>query len=135
MKQVLIIFTLLVSITLFAQTGKPIDVPQIVVKVGLDQTIDLDGTSITFLKVIEDSRCPNGVDCIWAGEAKVLVRIGSVDGETVEKTLTFKNGMSVIAGLFNNKELQFLQLTPYPDANISEAEKKPYTLLLRSIEK
>ncbi|MFT5078151.1 MAG: hypothetical protein ACI9KI_000453 [Patiriisocius sp.] len=135
MKQVLIIFTLLVSITLFAQTGKAIDVPQIVVKVGLDQTINLDGTSITFLKVIEDSRCPNGVDCIWEGEAKVLIRIGTVDGEVVGKTLTFKNGMSVIAGFFNNKELQFLQLTPHPDANISEAEKQPYALLLRALEK
>jgi hypothetical protein len=135
MKQVLFIFTLLLSVTLSAQDDKPIEVPQIVVKVGLTQTIVLEGTSITFLEVVEDSRCPSGVDCIWAGEAKVLVRIGSVDGEAVEKTLTFKNGMSVIAGLFNNKELQFLQLAPYPDANISEAEKKPYSLLLRSIEK
>jgi hypothetical protein len=135
MKQVLIIFTLLVSITLIAQTGKPIDVPQIVVKVRLNQTIALEGTSITFLEVIEDSRCPNGVDCIWAGEAKVLIRIGTVDGALVEKKLTFKNEMSVIAGLFNNKELQFLQLTPYPDANISEAEKEPYALLMRAVEK
>lgn len=37
---------------------------------------------------MEDSRCPTGVTCIWAGRARVKVEITS-EGKTEEKTLTF----------------------------------------------
>lgn len=115
-----------------AQEDKPIEVPQIVVKIGLNKTVDIDGLAITFLEVLEDSRCPKNVDCAWAGQAKVLVRIISTNGDTVEETITFKNGAAVLASLFN-KELHFLRLSPYPDANISKEDSAPYALLTRVV--
>ena len=134
MKSFLFILTLLLSVPLIAQEDKPIEVPQIALKLGITETIQLDGISVSFLEVIEDSRCPRNVECMWAGEAKVKISIGTDDGELIEKTIVFKNGMSVIAGLFENKELQFLKLSPYPDANISLADRAPYALLIKAIE-
>jgi len=135
MKPILFIVTLFFSSLVMAQQDKPIDVPQIAVKIPLAEVIKLDGIEITFLKVLEDSRCPRNVECIRAGEAKVLVSIKSEEGEAVEKTLAIKNGLAAIAGLFMDKELQFLQLTPYPDANISVADRAPYVLLMRAVKK
>lgn len=34
---------------------------------------------IEFIKLIEDSRCPEGMQCIWAGRAVVELRINSKD--------------------------------------------------------
>lgn len=134
MKSLLYILALLISSSLIAQDDKPIEVPQIAVKLGLSETIQLEGTSISFVKVITDSRCPRNVECMWAGEAKVVVNITSEDGETLEKTMVFKNGRAIIAGLFDDKELQFLKLTPYPDANIPLSDRAPYALLMRTVE-
>ena len=134
MKSFLFILTLLLSIPLIAQDDKPIEVPQIAVKLGVSEKIQLEGVSVSFLEVITDSRCPRNVECMWAGEAKVRVSIGTDDGEVIEKIIVFKNGMSVIAGLFNSIELQFLKLTPYPDANISVADRAPYALLTRAVQ-
>ena len=133
MKSILFILTLLLSIPLVAQEDKPIEVPQIAIKLGVAETIQLDGISVSFLEVMTDSRCPRNVDCMWAGEAKVKVKIDTADGDGIEKTIVFRNGMSVIAGLFENKELQFLRLTPYPDANIPVADRAPYALLMRAV--
>lgn len=132
MKPILFIITFLMTIPLMAQDDKPINVPQIAVKVGLNNTVNFDDVAITFLEVLEDSRCPKNVECIWAGEAKVLVRITSKNGDTKEETIVFKNGAAVVAEQFNIA-LQFLQLSPYPDANIPKNEQAPYTLLTRTV--
>lgn len=134
MKPALLIFTLLLSITLFAQEDKPIEVPQIAVKVKLAEKTDFDGVSIVLKEVLEDSRCPKNVECVWAGQAKIRVGILTDDGEEIEKTITFSNGRTVIAGIFDDKELQFLKLTPYPDANVSVADRAPYALLVRTVQ-
>ena len=33
------------------------------------------GMKITFVEMVEDSRCPVDVECVWAGNAKIKVRI------------------------------------------------------------
>jgi hypothetical protein len=48
--------------------------------------------SITVLEVIEDSRCPHGVQCIQAGTVRVRAQVGSGSGTSVE---IFKVGDTV----------------------------------------
>ena len=33
------------------------------------------GLKIAFVELVEDSRCPADVDCVWAGNAKIKVRV------------------------------------------------------------
>jgi hypothetical protein len=62
------------------------------VKVGEDfdlavgQAVLLADTSdhVHFAKVIEDSRCPMNARCIWEGNAKVAVNVGSLSAMTLE---------------------------------------------------
>lgn len=42
----------------------------------LGETVRLHGVRITPLRVIEDSRCPEGTACVWAGRVRLAVRIG-----------------------------------------------------------
>ncbi|MGH6788039.1 MAG: hypothetical protein ACREBO_14530 [Novosphingobium sp.] len=53
----------------------------------LVETVNVDGPRVTPLKVLEDSRCPTGVQCVWAGQVRLSVRIDLGSGsETRELT-------------------------------------------------
>ena len=43
--------------------------------VALGQTAYVDGPQVTPLEVLEDSRCPKEVRCVWAGQVKLRVRV------------------------------------------------------------
>src|SRR5688572_5980171 len=46
-----------------------------IARAGLDQRVYVDGPYVTPLAVVEDSRCPVGVECVSAGRTRVMVRI------------------------------------------------------------
>ena len=47
-----------------------------------------DNQTVVFTTIVSDSRCPEGDQCLWAGEAIIEVQIKS-NGETKKRTLTF----------------------------------------------
>ena len=54
--------------------------PDADLQLELGETGTSDGLTITFEAVTGDSRCPEGVECVWAGEAHVrLVIEGTAD--------------------------------------------------------
>ena len=119
------ILSLLILFSSFAigqnEQAKP---PVIAVKVPLDGSIVLKGVSIKFLEVLEDSRCPKGVSCIWAGRAIVKVEV-TADGKTNEETLIFgelRPGEKKNTTLYSSSEFAIngLTLNPYPTTENSE---------------
>ena len=56
-----------------------------VAEVKLGQTVDFGPANVTVVKVLEDSRCPVRVQCVWAGRVKVAVRIENRDGTSVRE--------------------------------------------------
>ncbi len=130
-------FSLLALLILFSSfaIGQSNDAkpPVIAVKVPLGKSIVLKGVSIKFIEVLEDSRCPTDVTCIWAGRAIVRVEV-TVNGQTNEKTLTFgavtaeerKNTNIYSSGEF---AINGLTLNPYPSVENS-SEDTEYVLLV-----
>lgn len=51
------------------------------IKVAYGKTERFDGGKlrVKFLDVIEDSRCPEGVNCIWAGNARIKIALSDGD--------------------------------------------------------
>ncbi len=60
---------------------------EVTVRVG--ETVVANNLEITFTRVLEDSRCPVGVTCIWEGNAKVELEVGALngDGPTIQLVL------------------------------------------------
>lgn len=58
----------LFSISAFAQSSD-----SAVIKLGDSAELAASKISIKFVRVIEDSRCPADVNCIWAGNAKIEI--------------------------------------------------------------
>jgi hypothetical protein len=83
MKKTCFLVCLIFSFHLTAQESAKITPPVIVAKIALGETSVFEDTAITFLKILQDSRCPSDVNCVWAGEAEVLAIIENPQG-TIE---------------------------------------------------
>jgi hypothetical protein len=47
----------------------------------IGETVRVHGMPVTPLQVLEDSRCPKMVTCVWAGRVRLAVRIDGVPRE------------------------------------------------------
>jgi len=80
--------------------------------------------AVRFSGVSEDSRCPEGVTCVWAGRAVVQVEVG--DGEAPTVALEVGGEARVVRGLALVAEA----LDPYPRADTA-TPPEDYRLRLR----
>lgn len=83
-------------------------------RLGVGQDFLFGKTGVKFVKVLSDSRCPKQVTCIWAGEAKVLLRI-TTGGEYIEKEVIVSGSGAELA-LEDDLQLLISRLRPYPEA-------------------
>lgn len=80
---------------------------------GEGVTLELDGIGVRFMRVVEDSRCPLRVQCVWAGDAAIVIELSPQAGDAAEHTLHTSMGQkSIVLGRY---ELSLLELSPYPD--------------------
>ncbi len=115
---------LLFCIILFSQNPN-----YVISKINFGDTIHVEDTSIEFVKMISDSRCPTNVTCVRAGEAKVLIAVYK-NGKLIEhKEFVFHasgainsriNSVSISEGI----NIIALELLPYPETpnKISNAD-------------
>ncbi|QGN53422.1 hypothetical protein [Novosphingobium sp. Gsoil 351] len=54
------------------------------------QTVNVGGPRVTPLKVLADSRCPMNVQCVWAGEVRLSVRIATGAGTATREIVSGK---------------------------------------------
>ena len=87
------------------------------------------GLTIKFESVITDSRCPKGVTCIWAGEAKCQMQI-TYNGSTSNIIYTVTGGTDGYSQSAFNNYLAYFKLEPYPEAG-KQIGSQDYKLLLK----
>lgn len=97
---------------------------------GVGGEFNFGKTSVSFLKVISDSRCPKKVICIWAGEAKVLLGI-VINGGYFEKEVVVSGGGAEIP-LANELLLEVSHLRPYPETG-TKIPSEEYCLRISGI--
>jgi hypothetical protein len=102
-----------------ASLGQEFDLP-----IGQTVNINGEGMAIKFVELTNDSRCPKGVQCIWAGEAKCQLSIVYYNNETQNVPVTIElienggiDGYSRANWVNNNGEYKFsFKLMPYPES-------------------
>jgi len=80
-------------------------VSNMVLSVG--QTGKLGDLNITLNKIVQDSRCPTDVQCIWAGLVETEVTIG---GFTKLETIKISSGKTPV--LFDGYHISISSVTP-----------------------
>ncbi len=130
MKIFLTAILFLFSLFSFAQDREPVNINVFDDQLCQGDRLDLGSYAVVFCEVVSDSRCPKGVECIWAGEAKVKLEffegdtsLGTriISSEGISLAETFKKG---------NFHLKGFELSPYPDIR-EKTNPKDYTLWLR----
>jgi hypothetical protein len=71
--------------------------------------------SVRFVELIEDSRCPADTTCVWAGNAKIKVRV-TRNGRSQDLTLD-TNGPHQGATA-EGYSIKLMNLTPVPRSNV-----------------
>ncbi len=106
-----------------AKLGQEFDIA-----LGQNAAIPGENLSIKFTKLVSDSRCPTGVQCIWQGEVSCLIELG-YEGNTFSKVLTQSGLTGGMARTdFKSYEIAFA-IEPYPEAGKS-INQKNYRLQL-----
>lgn len=60
----------------------------------LNEVANLDGLTVRPIAVIEDSRCPASVQCVWAGRVRISAEVGGEGTRelTLGESLTLSGG-------------------------------------------
>ncbi|MEP6902484.1 MAG: hypothetical protein ABJA66_12085 [Actinomycetota bacterium] len=88
---------------------------QVIVRLNKQAKASRSKLTIKFVAV-EDSRCPVGVNCIWAGNAKVTVKLTNSKG--VSKTFDLNTNLQPQTVTFEGYEIKLGEVTPHPSSNV-----------------
>ena len=80
-----------------------------------EKSVPSAGFKIKFVEMVEDSRCPAGTNCVWAGNAKVKIE---VRGKGSARTFELNSTSEPTVVVFSGYEIKLLGLTPKPAANV-----------------
>ena len=74
-------------------------------RTAIGRTVDVGGPKVTPIAVIEDSRCPAEVTCVWAGRVRISVRVDLGRGSALHE-LTLGTPIQVADGALELVEVQ-----------------------------
>ena len=93
---------------------------QFKLKVGQEVLVKDAGIKISGITVVEDSRCPTGVTCIWAGNGKVSVHLSKGKSDAVAVELNTNAGPK--SSTYQGYEIRLVSLDPYPKNGVTIAK-------------
>lgn len=121
MKKNLTLLTLLFSIFVFAQKT---------MQITTKKHIPAKGFHLSLKNIFDDSRCPEGVTCIWAGEVSATIEVFMNKKFIEEKSITFNtaNGIENIKWFekYIPRKIKGFRVMPYPKQGKNINLKKQY---------
>ena len=84
------------------------------------ETVAIQGLRITFEGVSEDSRCPTGTQCVWAGDAAATLTLERPPAAAEQRTL-HTNGRFERQTAFDNFVIRLEDVRPYPREGVAIA--------------
>jgi hypothetical protein len=108
---ILFIFALALPMAANAQTTRTVEVKM------HNETVDrASGLRIKFVGLGDDSRCPTDTNCVWAGNARIFVRVSGK--RMAARTLTLNSTTKPNVVTYGGYEFKLVDLTPHPRSNI-----------------
>lgn len=120
------IFLLLIVVFLGFSVVSAQPAEQLSVKFGKQKMTKRGHISVKFIEMIEDSRCPTGVNCIWAGVARIKIRV-TKNRKTADFELN--TNQQDKPALFEGYSITLKGLTPHPSTT-AKYSQSAYTAAL-----
>jgi hypothetical protein len=88
------------------------------VSLSVGQSVNVPDTDVkvTLEEIVEDSRCPTGTTCIWAGDATVSIAIAS-GKSTPSKVMLHTNGQFAQEAEQSGVLVRLMDVAPHPTAD------------------
>lgn len=102
------------------------------VQISKEKPVVKSKLRLRFLDVIEDSRCPEGTNCIWAGNAKIKIQINKHGGQP--RIFELNSNLEQQSVMVEGYEIKLVGLTPHPKAE-TELRKAAYTAVFEITQK
>ena len=96
-------------------------------KLGQQVLIENERLRISFTGVAEDSRCPEGVQCVWAGNGKVMLILSKTRKRA--STMKLNTGVDPKQNTYQGYEVKLVSLNPYPKKDV-KIKKREYVATL-----
>lgn len=104
-----------------AKLGEPFWIP-------VGRATQIDGLKLKFVRVVEDSRCPSDVVCVWEGNAKVELAVRTT--VAMKEILTLNSSLEPVALDYAGYRLGYLDLQPRP---CTRCRLNPYAYRLKLV--
>jgi hypothetical protein len=123
-----ILLFLVVACTALPRASDPMGAPlEITLRMG--QMVDCGlGMAIQFQDVLQDSRCPEGASCIWAGNARVALTVKRTSRRPV--SIELNTNADPKSAEIGNYSIELVHLRPTRRVN-EKLDKRTYTVTLR----
>lgn len=131
MKKSLLLFLVLFNMLAFAQNTPKESIKY--VKITQKKCLKKSGYQIVLKEVVSDSRCPEGVTCVWAGEASAIVSVYKDSKLVEDNTMVFsmknieenKQWLSKYLPL-KQRKIKTVGVFPYPKQGVVVNKKDYY---------
>jgi hypothetical protein len=97
------------------------------IRLGDSIWIQDERLKIDFQRVAEDSRCPEGVNCIWAGNGKIALRVTKARRRPA--TMMLNTMLDPKQSSYRGYEVKLVKLEPHPKKNV-RIKKRSYVATL-----
>ena len=101
------------------------------VEVQIAHEKTFNGVKIRFIDLLDDSRCPKGTTCVWAGNARISVQVSKNGKKKVVELNSTRGPQAVV---FEGYEFKLVKLIPEPASNI-RIRKDGYVATLSVVKK
>ena len=115
MKTKLILALLLTFIFGAIQTIEAQNREQQKVQINKQKKFSRSNLTIKFVSLIEDSRCPEGTNCVWAGNAQIKIEVSKSGKKEIFEVNT---NLGPKGATYNGYAIELISLTPVPKENI-----------------
>jgi len=120
-------FMLLYTMVAFAQASKE---KLKYYSISQKECVEKKGYRLQLKTVISDSRCPEGVTCVWAGEAQIVISVYKDKKFLLDETLTISSRQAdenaTVFVKYTGKKVRQVSLLPYPKEGIPTDPKAYY---------
>lgn len=94
------------------------------VRVNRQKSLGRNNLTIKFVSLVEDSRCAEGTRCVWAGNARIQVRITDARGRS--QIFEMNTGTGAQGASFGGYAVNLTSLEPRPRVN-ARINRNAYT--------
>ena len=131
MKKLVLFLLMIISSLALAQSPKAQKVKYITIKQKVCP--NQKGFQLVLKAIVSDSRCPEGVTCIWAGEVSAVVSVHKDSKLIEDTTLVFsmkneEDNKKWLATYLSKKQkkIKSIRVLPYPKEGIKINPKEYY---------